>query len=237
MTMAKKIYVLIACEESQATCLAFRSRGHVAYSCDIQRCSGGHPEWHIVGDALEVLNGRCSFVTEDGQVHTLLDRWDLIIAHPPCTYLTHAGGRYLFANHMLQVDRAFRCMGARWFFLAVWYSSCSHICIENPSPMYFACLPPYTQIVQPFEFGDQATKRTCLWLRGLPNLRPTCNQPRPKSEKRVYPDGVVRYIDWTCRRRGGKARSKTFHGIAEAFAIQFGGFVSRGNFQTQLIFD
>ena len=130
--------VLVACEESQGVCKAFRERGHEAYSCDIQECSGGRPEWHIVGDVLDIINGNKSFITEGGYFG-FIDRWDLIVAHPPCTYLTNAGAVRMYkvidGTHYILVDRFKKMQSARRFFFKVMGADCDKIAIENPVPM------------------------------------------------------------------------------------------------------
>ena len=146
--------VLVACEESQAVCKAFRARGHEAYSCDLQPCSGGHPEWHIQADALELLKLR----------------WDLIVAHPPCTYLSNLGANWLFnKDHSIKdPERESKGWKAKQFFMAFLEADCSRIAVENPVPSRYWRMPPYSQIIEPYMFGDPWRKRTCLWLRGLP---------------------------------------------------------------------
>lgn len=163
--------VLVACEESQEVCKAFRARGHEAYSCDIQEPSGGHPEWHILGDALKAIEGG-QVTTMDGQTHDV-GRWDLLIAHPPCTYLSNAGARHLYKGHQLQPDRVMLGIQARDFFMRFWLASVSKIAVENPTPSRVFAMPPYAQAIQPYEYGHPYTKRTCLWLKGLPPLQPT----------------------------------------------------------------
>lgn len=201
--------VLVACEESQEVCKAFRARGHEAYSCDIQEPSGGHPEWHLKVNALELLKMP----------------WDLIIAHPPCTYLTSAGAVRLFdANHNIKdAERERAGWAAREFFMAFYNADCDRIAIENPAPMKYFSLPRYSQIVEPYFFGDPWKKRTCLWLKGLPQLVAD-NVVEPTSCWTVGGGGS------TCRIRlkGAKGaknqreRSKTFPGIARAMAEQWG---------------
>lgn len=149
--------ILVACEESQAVTIEMRKLGHEAYSCDVIPCSGGHPEWHLQVDALELLKMR----------------WDMIIAHPPCTFLSNAGARHLWKGHELQTDRFNKGLAAKKFFLQFLYADCPRIAVENPVPSRVFGLPPYTQIVQPWQFGHPYTKRTCLWLKGLPPLQPT----------------------------------------------------------------
>lgn len=218
--------VLVACEESQRVCNAFRKLGHEAYSCDIIECSGGHPEWHILGDALKVINGNCDFITQDGEKHTIIGKWDLLIAHPPCTYLTNASAVRMRVKGEIVPERYAKAMEAKEFFMRFINADCDRICVENPVPLKIVNLPPYTQIIQPWQFGHPYTKRTCLWLKGLPKLEPT----------NIITEGVQPYVNGGCKdahgnyrrfqgrkERDPKTRSKTFEGIAEAFAIQWGG--------------
>ena len=126
--------VLIACEESQAVCKAFREKGHEAYSCDIIECSGGHPEWHIRQDVLPLINGRCKFVTDDGTEHKIEDRWDLIIAHPPCTYLTNTANRWFDVikyGKEAQTRWLNRCKAIAFFFI-LYFADCPRVVVENP---------------------------------------------------------------------------------------------------------
>ena len=164
--------VLIACEESQEVCKAFRRRGHEAYSCDIQEPSGGHPEWHILGDAVTALRGGGQIVTMNDKGH-YIDAWDLLIAHPPCTYLSNAGARHLWKGHVLQADRVMKGIEGRDLFMRFWWADVPRICIENPIPSRVFCLPQYTQTIQPYEYGHPYSKKTCLWLKNLPPLFPT----------------------------------------------------------------
>ena len=218
--------VLVACEESQRVCNAFRKLGHEAYSCDIIECSGGHPEWHILGDALKVINGNCDFITQDGEKHTIIGKWDLLIAHPPCTYLTNASAVRMRVKGEIVPERYAKAMEAKEFFMRFINADCDRICVENPVPLKIVNLPPYTQIIQPWQFGHPYSKRTCLWLKGLPKLEPT----------NIITEGVQPYVNGGCKdahgnyrrfqgrkERDPKTRSKTFEGIAEAFAIQWGG--------------
>ena len=128
--------VLIACEESQTVCKAFRELGHEAYSCDIQECSGNRPEWHIKGDCVPLLGGHCSFETMDGTKHEITDKWDLIIAHPPCTYISNVGARFLYpgGKGVLNEQRLKKGIEATHFFLRFLYADCERIAIENPIP-------------------------------------------------------------------------------------------------------
>lgn len=221
--------VLIACEESQAVCIAFRERGHRAFSCDIQECSGGHPEWHIQGDVLPLINGNCTFQTADAHTHTQAGRWDLIIAHPPCTYLSNAGACRLYPHKgELDKDRYIKGLKGKEFFMAFWwygFYGCGKIVIENPVPSSIYELPKPTNCIQPYEFGEEYTKKTYLWEFGVPSLMPTeivadhkpyvsCGTSRNKGNK-----------DKSGASRAGGAqrvRSKTFPGIAKAMAEQWG---------------
>ena len=216
--------VLVACEESQAVCKAFRELGHEAYSCDIQDCSGGHPEWHIQGDALALLDGNCFFITADGRMHRQDGKWDLLIAHPPCTYMTNAGAVRMRVNGVIQKDRFEKAMEAKDFFMSFYNADCERICIENPTPMKLIGLPPYTQAIQPYQFGHPYSKRTCLWLKNLPLLIPT----NILDHHEPYVNGGCKDAHGNYRRfqgrreRDPKTRSKTFSGIADAMADQWG---------------
>lgn len=223
--------VLIACEESQRVCMAFRERGHNAFSCDVQEPSGGHPEWHILVDALEIINpriwGKCKYIefdTMDGEHHAIAGTWDLLIAHPPCTYLSNAGARHLWKNHELNAERYNKGMIGREFFMKFYNADCPRICIENPVPSKIYELPKYTQIIQPYEHGHPFTKKTCLWLKGLEKLKPT-NIVEPTAN--YCPSGS--YSGKHDEKHKGlftkdraKNRSKTFPGIAAAMAEQWG---------------
>ena len=216
--------VLVACEESQEVCKAFRARGHEAYSADIIDPSGGHPEWHIKGDALQLINGNCEFTTLDGTKHEIKGTWDLLIAHPPCTYLSNAGARHLWKDHKLNKERYKLGLEAKAFFMKFYDADCPRIAIENPIPSRVYELPRYSQIIQPYEHGHPFTKRTCLWLKNLPKITPT-NQVEPTAT--FCPSGSYskKHND---KHRGvftrdrAKNRSKTFSGIAAAFAEQWG---------------
>ena len=220
--------VLVACEESQRVCIAFREKGHEAYSCDILECSGGHPEWHIQGDVLEILNpiefgsfeqsyyGIHPFTTMDGTEHFVEGKWDLIIAHPPCTYLSNAGARFLYPKGVLNEERLKLGLEAKEFFMAFYNADCEKICIENATPSRVYELPKYTQVIQPWMFGHPVQKRTCLWIKGLEPLKPTEIVEERQSSK----------IPGNWFNAGGKERqrnrAKTFSGIAKAMAEQWG---------------
>lgn len=215
--------VLVACEESQRVCIAFRKRGHEAYSCDIQEPSGGHPEWHILGDALKAIEGG-NVATMDGKTHDI-GRWDLLIAHPPCTYLSKAGGSRLRINGEIQQERFGKGVEAKRFFIRLYDAPIGKIAVENPVPLKIFGLPRYSQIVQPYMFGEPFMKTTCLWLRGLPPLKATDTvQPTEKWVAASDHRKEKRKDRWSASgRRSSKERSKTFLGIAEAMAEQWGG--------------
>lgn len=213
--------VLVACEESQRVCTAFRERGHEAYSCDIQCPSGGHPEWHILGDAIEAMRGGIIRTLDDAS-HKV-GRWDLLIAHPPCTYLSAASAIRMFdKNHCVKDEARYsKMIEAANFFMQFTKANADRIAIENPVPLKIANLPPYSQIIEPYYFGEPWKKRTCLWLMGLPKLQPT---------ETVEPQGywIGAYGHDKAKRgmlkgfRDQKTRSKTFPGIARAMAEQWG---------------
>lgn len=165
--------LLVCCEESQRVCIAFRAKGWEAYSCDIEPCSGGHPEWHIQQDVLPLINGDCMFKTVDGVEHHINGQWDMLICHPPCTYLSNAGARHLWKGHRLNKDRYAKGLEAKAFFMEFLNADCEHIVIENPIPSKVYELPPYTQTIQPFDFYGKDhpySKKTCLWLKNVPKL-------------------------------------------------------------------
>ena len=216
--------VLVACEESQTVCKAFRERGHEAYSCDIQEPSGGHPERHICGDVLPLPNGNCDVTPTDGVKRSIAGKWDLIIAHPPCTYLTLSGNKWFnpafadrFPNRQKQRKEAVD------FFMAIANADCDRIAIENPVGVMSSQWRKPDQYIEPYMFGDPEKKKTGLWLKGLPLLKPTsivepviihcksgANEPRWHMETMKLPPNDR-----------AKARSKTFPGIAAAMASQW----------------
>ena len=202
--------VLVACEESQRVCIAFRNKGHEAYSCDILECSGGHPEWHIQDDVLKHIN----------------KNWDLIIAHPPCTYLTVAANKYYNVEKYGKKaeERQKQRQKAMDFFMLFTDLKCPKVCIENPIGVMssFNCKP--TQIIQPYQFGHAERKATCLWLKGLSALKPT-NIVAPdiiklksgKTDSRLHYETLKLPAE-----ESAKMRSKTFEGVALAMAEQWG---------------
>ena len=204
--------VLVACEESQRVCTAFRELGHEAYSCDLLSCSGGHPEWHIQADALEIIK----------------IKWDLLIAHPPCTYISNAGARWLYAGGVLNEERYHKGLDGKAFFMRFFEADCPKIAIENPIPSTVYDMPPYTQIIQPYEYGEPWSKKTCLWLKGLPPLQPTniVQDYKPYCTSGSYSKSRDPKYKGASRKGGSaKSRSRTFSGIARAMAEQWGGDV------------
>lgn len=234
--------VLVACEESQAVTKELRALGHEAYSCDIMECSGGHPEWHIMDDVMPLLNGHCKFRTMDGKKHKLRTKWDMILAFPPCTYLTNAGTRHFSpkCNSSEKIaDRMKKREEAAEFFMAFVNADCEKIAIENPVGYMNSTYRKADQIIHPYYFAESYDdtenyhqKRTCLWLKGVKPLGRTnqLEKPKPKyicqGEKcKGKPIGWCEGIKGTSGGQAGraKARSKTFPGIAKAMAQQWGG--------------
>ena len=236
-----KMYVLVACEESQRVCKAFRDKGHIAFSCDIIDASGGFPEWHIKEDVLPLLNGFCKFTTCDGVEHELRQKWDMIIAFPPCTHLAVSGAR-----HFEQKRADGRQEEAIKFFGEFLKADCEKIVIENPVGILngdyikkhfpelckeYGLPQKPTQIINPWQFGDNFKKKTCLWIKGVQTLKPIVTV-EPETE----------YIEWVDKKSGrvkrqekwyyealklspeerAKVRSKTFLGVALAMADQWG---------------
>lgn len=223
--------VLVACEESQAVCKAFRELGHEAYSCDIQECSGGHPEWHIQGDVLDILNPNewrgTNLHLQSGHI-TQVFRWNLIIAHPPCTYLSNAGARWLYAGGKLNEERYKKGLEGKEFFLKFLNANCGYVAIENPIPSSVYDLPQYTQVIQPYEYGEPWSKKTCLWLKGLPPLQPTkiIEDHKPFCSSGSYSKNHDPKYKGASRKGGSaKSRSKTFPGIAKAMAEQWSKYI------------
>lgn len=229
--------VLIACEESQVVCTAFRKLGHKAFSCDLQGCSGGHPEWHIVGDVIPLINGDCEFHTVDGTYHRIDGKWDMLIAHPPCTYLTSVAARH-YSLKCTPAEKVIERMKKREeaivFFMQMALADCPKIAVENPIGRMNAVYRKADQTIHPYMFSGGrsdteqfVTKATCLWLKGLPKLQATYSGEKPNNAELfgTYASGKPR--TWEEVRRGGKdrakIRSKTFPGIAQAMAEQWGG--------------
>lgn len=202
--------VLVACEESQAVCTAFREMGIEAYSCDIQECSGGHPEWHIQQDVLPLLDGDCCFYTKDGVQHFIKGEWDLIITFPPCTNLAVSGARYFEEKR-----KDGRQQKSIDFFMRFVNAKCKHIAIENPIGIMSTHYKKPNQIIQPWQFGHGETKATCLWLKNLCELTPTdIVDGREQKVWRMPPS-----------KDRAKLRSKTYPGIAKAMAEQWSKYI------------
>lgn len=207
---AQQINVLIACEESQAECLAFRQLGFNAYSCDIQKCRPtANPSWHIHGDVTPLLNGSDHFITQSGNT-VEVSGWHLIIAHPPCTYLCKVSSIHMMVNGKLNESRYQEMLKARDFFFQCLNAKCDYLAVENPLPMARANLPKPSCFIQPSWFGVKYTKKTLYWLRNLPPIIPTIEYPNPKQ---------------FVRSSRGKYRSRTFVPVAEALASQWGGYI------------
>lgn len=204
--------ILVACEESQAVTIELRKLGHEAYSCDIIPCSGGHPEWHLQQDVIPLLK----------------EKWDMIIAFPPCTYLTVTGNRWF--NVERYGEKAVQRMKDREkaieFFMEFANANCDKIAIENPIGAMSTAYRKPSQIIHPYMFGDPERKATCLWLKGLPELEPT-NVVKPNIV--IYKNGKGTDSPWHVNTMGlpkeerAKMRSKTFPGIAKAMAEQWAG--------------
>lgn len=220
--------VLIACEESQTVCKAFRALGHEAFSCDLLPCSGGHPEWHYQQDVFEVIDKYS---------------WDLMIAHPPCTFLSVSGAQWYYhpedkelpkdqrRPHPKYPTRAKDRDDAVEFFLKLANANVPRIAIENPVGVISSLWKKPEQIIQPYHFGDEATKTTCLWLVNLPLLKHT--NVVGKGERTVFASGKSHpkwYADALAKAKTKAERqtlrSKTFQGIADAMAMQWGGILN-----------
>ncbi len=233
--------VLIACEESQRVCTEFRKKGHNAFSCDILPCSGGHPEWHIQGDVLKIINpvwydGRwgitpsISFETMDGDYHQFDGKWDLIIAHPPCTFLSNAGACRLYPKKgQLDIERYQKGLQAKDFFLKLLNADCPRVVVENPVPSKIFNIPRHTQEIHPYQFDPEKkhpyTKKTRLWIKGdVKPLIPTTPNNVPVGP--YLPSGTSRKdrSKYGAAKRGedAKNRAKTPEGIAKAMAEQWG---------------
>ena len=232
--------IIVACEESQAVTLGLRQLGYEAYSCDIQECSGGHPEWHIMEDVLPLLNGDCVFRTADGREHVIIGKWDMLIAFPPCTHPAVSG-----AAHFEKKRKDGRQREGIEFFCKFLEADCDRIAIENPigimsggyvrewfpdlAEKHGLPLKP-TQIIHPWMFGDNYSKGTCLWLKGLPELVPSVTE-QPELEWKEWVDSRTgrkkRQPKWffdalsLSPEERAKVRSKTFPGIARAMAEQW----------------
>ena len=206
--------ILVACEESQAVTIELRRLGHEAYSCDIQECSGGHPEWHIMQDVLPLLNGNCTFQTTDAHTHKIDGRWDMIIAFPPCTDLAVSGAR-----HFAKKRADGRQQASIDFFMKFANAHCDMIAIENPVGIMSTRFRKPDQIINPWQFGHPETKKTCLWLKNLQPLEETENV---YAYMMTLPEKERSRIHWMGSGHA-KERSKTYPGIACAMAEQWAG--------------
>ena len=219
--------VLFACEESQRVCIAFRERGHNAFSCDIEPCSGGHPEWHIMQDVIPLLDGRCSFKTMDGIEHSICGKWDLIIAHPPCTRLCNSGQRWLYwGDEEYRLKKKKEQEEAIDFFLKFTKADCPRIAIENPMGIMSSLYRKPDFTYNPYDFENETEcKKTGIWLIGdIQPLKPTRKEPLPKEQrtqgiwKAHFGDKKLAWND----PETAKLISKTPGGVAKAMAEQWG---------------
>lgn len=215
MKKVKPMKILVACEESQAVCIELRKLGHEAYSADIQECSGGHPEWHILGDVIPLINGDCKFTTMDGVWHEIVGEWGMLISHPPCTHLAVSGARWFKEGlkPMYLQDEAAD------FFMKFINAKCKKIVVENPVCVMSTRYKKPTQIIHPWQFGHPEQKRTCLWIKGLPKLRETNNVYKYMMTLPVKQRTRI----WQLGSGHSKERSKTYPGIAKAIAEQLAG--------------
>ena len=219
--------ILVACEESQAVTKELRRLGHEAYSCDIIDCSGGHPEWHIKQDVLPLLNGNCSFKTMDGAEHRITEKWDMIIAHPPCTRLCTTSQRWLYwGDQEYRRKKISEQQKAIVFFMRIILADCPRIVVENPQGIMSTAYRKPDCIYNPYDFeGETEQKKTCLWCKGVEPLKPTRKVPIPKSERtqgifRSHFDGKI--IGWD-NPECARLRSQTPIGVARAMAEQWAG--------------
>lgn len=218
--------VLVACEESQAVTTELRLLGVEAYSCDIIECSGGYPEWHIQQDVIPLINGNCSFLTCDGVEHRIDGHWDMLIAFPPCTYLTVTGNRWFNIEKYgdSAVQRIRERKKAIKFFMAFANADCDKIAIENPIGVMSTEWRKPEQIIQPYEHGHPERKATCLWLKNLPLLQPT-SVVEPDIYYYTAKNGRIKSDSrWRsqCKKEDrAKHRAKTFPGVAKAMATQW----------------
>ena len=225
--------ILVACEESQAVTKELRRLGHEAYSCDIIDQSGGHPEWHIMQDVLPLLNGNCSFTTTDGIFHEIKGKWDLIIAHPPCTRLCNSGQRWLYwGTEEYRAKKRKEQEEAIKFFMHFVNADCDHIAIENPSGIMSTHYRKPDCTYNPYDFvGETECKKTCLWLKGLEPLKPTRETPLPKEERT---QGIWKAhfgdkkLAWN-NPETARLRSQTPYGVAKAMAEQWAGLNTEGD--------
>lgn len=226
--------VLVACEESQRVCTAFREKGHNAFSCDILPCSGGHPEWHIMDDVLSIINPHqisesfygIVFSTMNGDAYAIKGKWDLIIAHPPCTRLCNSGQRWLYwGDDKYKSQKIAEQQKAIVFFMMFALADCDKIAIENPGGIMSTAYRKPDCVYNPYDFeGETECKKTCLWLKGLHPLKPTRKEPLPKEQrtqgiwKAHFGDKKLAWNDPETAR----LRSQTPVAVAKAMADQWG---------------
>ena len=221
--------VLVACEESQVVCKAFREKGFEAYSCDIQDCSGGRFDWHIKQDVTSLLNGCCQFTTCDGVLHIIQDKWDLIIAHPPCTRLCNSGQRWLYYGDEKYKNKKIKDQeDAIRFFMCFVNADCDRIAIENPCGIMSSLYRKPDCIYNPYDFiGETDCKKTCLWLKGLPVLKPTRLIPLPKElrTQSIWKGNFNgKSYSWNSS-ECSRLRSVTPIGVAKAMSDQWGNYL------------
>lgn len=230
----KNIRVLVCCEESQVITKAFRELGVEAYSCDIIDCSGGHPEWHIKQDVIPLLNGNCEFQTCDGKTHKIDGKWNLLICHPVCQFLTITGNRWFNVERYGDKarERIKKREEAAEFFMKFVNADCDHILIENPVGFMNTYYRKPDQIIQPWMFPpDVEAKQTCLWLKGLPKLIPGRTEaPEVEYYEWVSKKGIKKrqplwYFNALKNAKNpeerSKIRSRTFEGFGKAVATQY----------------
>lgn len=231
--------ILIACEESQRVCLAFRNRGFEAYSCDIQKNSGKADEYHIQNDVLKIINGRCKFKTLDGIEHKIDTQWDLIIAHPPCTYLTTCCNRAYSLKHNPPekvVARYKQRDDAIKFFVSIANADCDKIAIENPQGYMNTHYRKPDMVIHPYYFAKDENdkenyhmKKTCFWLKNLPVLYYQNTLPPPPPvyicQGKKSKGAPMHWHETVSGPDRAKIRSKTFPGIANAIAEQWGNYL------------
>jgi hypothetical protein len=237
MATKKKLNVLVACEESQAVTKELRKLGHNAYSCDLLPCSGGHEEWHFNTDVFEIIENKGGKL-QNGKVVALKRNWDLMIAHPPCTFLAVSGARWYYHPDDSKLPVEIRRPHPRFpnrekdkkeaidFFIRLCEAPIEHIAVENPVGIISTHYKKPTQTVHPWMFGDEASKATCLWLKNLPQLVPTNIVGKGervilssgKSLPKWYSDALTQSKSSAERRT---LRSKTFEGLARAMAEQW----------------
>lgn len=234
-TYENKMNILVACEESQVITKELRLLNHNAYSCDLLPCSGGHPEWHFNCDVFEVIEKKGG-ILQNGEMSSHINQWDIMIAHPPCTYLSVSGAQWYYhpedkklpteerRPHPKYPNRAKNREDAIKFFLALANASIDKIAIENPVGIISSRWRKPDQIVQPFMFGDEARKTTCLWLKNLPLLEHT---NIVGEGERVYFKSGKSHPKWYSEalsksdKERRTIRSKTFPGMAKAIALQW----------------